>query len=119
MAQSLDHCLTRRAAPGRALLTATIVVALVALLCAGCEIQKPALPTFTTTLNVPLEEQRIEMADLVEDESFLSVGQDGCLAFSLEGEPDTLIVTSTWKPASRPIPCGRRSVNSIWRWASP
>ena len=57
---------------------------------AGCDIQKPELPTFTTTLTVPLGEERLDVADLIEDEDYLLVGPDSSLAFAVDGAADTL-----------------------------
>jgi hypothetical protein len=56
----------------------------------GCDIQKPVLPTFTTTLTVPIGQERLEMAQLVQDEDFLGVDLDSCLVFAVEGPADTL-----------------------------
>jgi len=56
----------------------------------GCEIEKPEMPTFTTTLNIPLGEERIDLAEVIEDQEFLVVGDDSTLTFSVEGDPDTL-----------------------------
>jgi hypothetical protein len=56
----------------------------------GCEINKPEMPTFDTSLAIPLGVERIEVMDMVEDEEFLVVGGDSSLAFFIDGEPDTL-----------------------------
>ncbi len=54
---------------------------------AGCEIQTPALPTFTTTVTVPIGEERIEMAEVIADQEFLRCDEDGALSFALTGDP--------------------------------
>ena len=63
------------------------VLAAVLLLCAaGCEIQKPAMPTFSTHFTVPLGTHEVTVEDLIEDQDFLYAGADSVLAFSLEGD---------------------------------
>lgn len=56
----------------------------------GCEINKPELPTFDTSLTIPLGVERVDVLELVEDEEFLVVGSDSSLGFFIDGEPDTL-----------------------------
>ena len=56
----------------------------------GCEINKPEMPTYDTSVNIPLGVERIEIMDLVEDEEFLVVGGDSSLGFFIDGDPDTL-----------------------------
>ncbi len=56
----------------------------------GCEINKPEMPTFDTSLTIPLGVERIEILDAIEDEDFLIIGEDGGLSFFIEGDPDTM-----------------------------
>jgi hypothetical protein len=57
---------------------------------AGCEINKPEMPTFDTTLSLPLGVERLDVIDAVDSEDFLAVGLDGSLLFQVDGDPDTL-----------------------------
>lgn len=78
------------------LATLAVPVALAALAAltalTGCEIAKPELPRFTTTLTVPLGTQHLTVAELVEGEYFLTVGADSSLGFLMSGEAETLSV---------------------------
>lgn len=56
----------------------------------GCEINKPEMPTFDTSLTIPLGVERIEIMDAIEDEDFLVIGDDGGLSFFIDGDPDTM-----------------------------
>nr|MEE4269959.1 hypothetical protein [Candidatus Krumholzibacteria bacterium] len=56
----------------------------------GCEINKPEMPTYDTSVNIPLGVERIEIMDLVDDEEFLVVSGDSSLGFFIDGDPDTL-----------------------------
>ncbi len=60
------------------------------LLFGGCEINKPEMPTFESSLTIPLGVERIEIMDVVEDEDFLTIGDDGGLDFFIDGDPDTM-----------------------------
>ena len=64
------------------------------LLLSGCEINKPEVPIFTTTLAVPIGEKRIDIQDLVEDEDFLVVDGEAGLSFTITGDPDSLAIES-------------------------
>lgn len=71
------------------------LIVLISLFCglaffAGCEINKPEMPTFDTSVAIPLGIERIEIMDAIDDEDFLQIMDDGGLAFSIEGEPDTM-----------------------------
>ncbi|MFO7654540.1 MAG: hypothetical protein R6X25_12085 [Candidatus Krumholzibacteriia bacterium] len=57
---------------------------------AGCEIQQPELPTFTTAVSLPLGEERLDMRDFVDDEDYLTADPDGALRFTVDGTPDTV-----------------------------
>ena len=46
---------------------------------AGCDINEPAMPTFDTTLSLPLGVERLDVIDAVDSEDFLAVGDDGSL----------------------------------------
>ena len=56
----------------------------------GCEINKPEMPTFDTSMTVPLGVERMDIAELVEDEDFLVVGEDSSLGFFIDSDPDTI-----------------------------
>lgn len=57
---------------------------------AGCDINEPKMPTFDTTLSLPLGTERLDVLDAVDSEDFLSVADDGSLLFHVDGDPDTL-----------------------------
>lgn len=69
-----------------------VVLTLLAILTlfSGCEINKPEAPTFDTSLTIPLGTERVEVLDMIEDEDFLTIGDDGGLSFFIEGDPDTM-----------------------------
>lgn len=56
----------------------------------GCDINEPAMPTFDTTLSLPLGVERLDVADAVDSEDFLETLPDGGLQFRVDGDPDTL-----------------------------
>lgn len=56
----------------------------------GCDINEPAMPTFDTTLSLPLGVERLDVADAVDSEDFLETLPDGGLQFRIDGDPDTL-----------------------------
>ncbi len=56
----------------------------------GCEINKPEMPTFDTSVAIPLGIERIEIMDAIGDDDFLQITDDNGLAFSITGEPDTM-----------------------------
>ncbi len=72
----------RRAA---ALLSVAVLAAL-----AGCDINKPEMPTFDTSLTLPLGVERLDVADALDSEDFLATGSDGSLLFQVDGTADTL-----------------------------
>lgn len=57
---------------------------------AGCEFARPELPKFTTTITVPLGQQRVTAAEIAADESFLGVAADSLLSLAIAGGSDTL-----------------------------
>lgn len=59
-------------------------------LLAGCDINEPEMPTFDTTLSLPLGVERLDVADAVDSEDFLTTAPDGSLMFFVDGDPDTL-----------------------------
>lgn len=65
-----------------------LVAALAAL--AGCDINKPEMPTFDTSLTLPLGVERLDVADALASEDFLATGSDGSLMFQVDGTADTL-----------------------------
>ncbi len=83
----------RRQTPRRALLHPALVILILLAaitLLGGCEINKPEMPTFDTSLTIPLGVERIDILDAVEDEDFLIIGDDGGLSFFIDGDPDTM-----------------------------
>lgn len=63
---------------------------LLVLVLGGCEIQQPATPTFSTRLNIPIGEERIEMSEVIAEEDIVHSDSDGSLSFLVSGDPDTL-----------------------------
>lgn len=57
---------------------------------AGCDINKPEMPTFDTTLSLPLGVERMDVSDAIDSQDFLTAGEDGTLVFQVDGDPDTL-----------------------------
>jgi len=74
----------------RGAVAAGLSLAALGLALAGCEIADPALPTFTTQVALPLGEERLDIADLVDDEDYLIELADGGLGFHVDGDPDTV-----------------------------
>lgn len=72
-----------------ALATPTLA-ALTLVAVSGCQVNEPALPTFDTTLSLPLGRERLDVLEAVDSEDFLGVGPDGALLLQIEGDPDTL-----------------------------
>ncbi|MDY0109243.1 MAG: hypothetical protein RBT60_04850 [Candidatus Krumholzibacteria bacterium] len=71
--------------------TGLLLIVIAAGLClGGCEFAEPALPTFTTRLTVPLGEEHLAIADLVDGEDYLVRLDDGALGFWVAGDPDTV-----------------------------
>ena len=66
------------------------LLALLGLLLTGCEVADPALPSFQTRVAVPLGEERMDIADAIDDEDYLYELPDGGLGFSVQGDPDTV-----------------------------
>lgn len=71
------------------LVIATATFSILALM-VGCEIQEPALPTFSTHFAVPLGTHEVTIEDYIDDQDFLFAAADSVLAFSLEGDTTTL-----------------------------
>lgn len=57
---------------------------------AGCQVNEPAMPTFDTTLSLPLGVERLDVAEAVDSEDFLDIAPDGSLLLRVDGDPDTL-----------------------------
>ncbi len=60
------------------------------MLAAGCEIAEPKLPTFTTQVSVPLGEERLDVADALDGEEYLTELEGHTLGFTVDGDPDTV-----------------------------
>jgi len=71
-------------------LAAAAVLSFTALLLVGCEIEKPAMPSFSTRFAVPLGTHEVTVSDIIEDQEYLYAGADSVLAFSLEGDTTSL-----------------------------
>ncbi|MBM4130761.1 hypothetical protein FJ250_07000, partial [bacterium] len=80
----------RRRPTGALPLAALFLAALSLAALSGCQVNEPAMPTFDTTLSLPLGVERLDVADAVDSEDFLGVGPDGALLLEIEGDPDTL-----------------------------
>jgi hypothetical protein len=70
------------------LITLLILAAVGAL--GGCEINKPEMPTFESSLTIPLGVERVEILEVIEDEDFLTIADDGGLSFNISGDPDSM-----------------------------
>lgn len=74
--------------PGRCI---AILFTLPALMfAAGCEIAEPKLPTFTTQISVPLGEERLDVADALDGEEYLTELDGHTLGFTVDGDADTV-----------------------------
>lgn len=78
----------RAAIRSRVAMLLTAALALAAL--AGCQVNEPAMPTFDTTLSLPLGVERLDVAEAVDSEDFLDIAPDGSLLLRVDGDPDTL-----------------------------
>lgn len=68
---------------------ALLLLAVLAVL-GGCDINKPEMPSFDTTVSLPLGQERLDVMDAVDSEDFLGTGPDGSLLFQVTGDPDSL-----------------------------
>ncbi len=89
------HNPIRREGPGKStallrLLLFALVIPTALSLIGGCEINKPEMPTFDTSLTIPLGMERIDILEIIENEDFLEIADDGGLSFFIEGDPDTM-----------------------------
>lgn len=68
-----------------------------------CSFEKPSAPTFETELSVPLISKTYEMQELVDDEDYLDIQDDGDLFFHIEREIERFYVDENLKinPMSR------------------
>ena len=57
---------------------------------AGCEIVEPKMPSYTTSLGVPLGRERLDIIDAIDDEDYLVAMPDSTLGFRVDGDPDTV-----------------------------
>lgn len=74
----------------RHLTVLALLGALGGLMLAGCEIVEPRMPSYTTHLAVPLGQERLDIADVIEDEDYLIAMPDSTLGFRVDGDPDTV-----------------------------
>ena len=68
------------------------LMVVVAIVTAGCEIQEPVMPTFSTRLSVPIGSHEITVQELIEDQDFLSAGADSVLSFSIDGDTTSVVL---------------------------
>lgn len=59
-------------------------------LIAGCEVNSPEMPSFDSSVVVPLGVERVEVLDALDDEDYLVQELDGSVSFFIEGDPDTM-----------------------------
>ncbi len=81
---------TRRHTGQMRLVLFSVVISAALTLFGGCEFNEPEMPTFDTTLTIPLGVERMEILEAIEDEDFLEIADDGSLSFFIEGDPDTM-----------------------------
>jgi len=74
----------------RRALAVLLPLVLLGLMLAGCEIADPELPRFETRVALPLGEERLDIAEVVDDEEYLIAMEDGTLGFTVDGDPDTV-----------------------------
>ena len=74
----------------RRLVPAALLAALAGLVLTGCEVAEPELPSYQTHVAIPLGQDRLDIADVVEDEDYLVSLADGALGFHVDGDPDTV-----------------------------
>jgi len=55
-------------------------------LTAGCTIEEPALPTFSTHLAVPVGTHDLTAAEMIADQEYIYAGADSILFFTVEGD---------------------------------
>ena len=67
------------------LAAAAALLAAVSLLIAGCTIEEPEMPTFTTVVTLPIGNHDITVTELIEDQDYLSATADSMLFFSVIG----------------------------------
>lgn len=80
---------TRRGPKGLAIVLVLVGLGLLALL-GGCEIKSPEMPTFDSSVLIPLGTERVEILDALEDEDYLVQDGDGGVNFFIEGDADTM-----------------------------
>jgi len=78
----------RRPSRSRAALVAAAAVPCLILLAlaAGCTIEDPALPTFSTRLAVPVGTHDLTVTEIVAEQNYLYTGEDSVLFFNVEGD---------------------------------
>lgn len=67
-----------------------LILLMIGILLTGCEINEPAMPTFDTTVTIPLGVERIDILETIEDQDYLEVQEDGSLGFTIDGDPTTM-----------------------------
>ena len=66
------------------------ILATCVVLAAGCTIEEPQLPSFTTMATIPIGGHEITVTELIEDEDFLTEGENSAVMFAIEGEATTV-----------------------------
>ncbi|MBU1675508.1 hypothetical protein KKA85_06975, partial [bacterium] len=61
-------------------------------LAAGCTIEDPALPTFSTRLAIPVGTHDLTVAELIADQEYLHAGEDSLLFFRVEGDTTSVVL---------------------------
>ena len=56
----------------------------------GCEINSPEMPSFNTSVTIPLGVERIEILDALDDKDYLIQEENGTVSFFIEGNADTM-----------------------------
>ncbi len=56
----------------------------------ACDISEPSLPSFDSSVSIPLGSQRLTIAEVLDDDPSLVTAEDGGISFTTAGEPDTI-----------------------------
>jgi hypothetical protein len=76
----------------RHLILTAAAFTIILIVAAGCEIQDPALPTFSTRLSVPIGSHEITVSELIEDQDYLYAGGDSVLTFQIDGDTTSVVL---------------------------
>ncbi len=85
--------LPRRPRTGAPAAPALALAAAALLLLAGCSLEEPALPTFTTHVAVPLGRQDLTVAEMIDEHGdYLVARSDSLLGIAVEGDTTTVVL---------------------------